>query len=229
VNHIHFSHRFSVLKRITAGKVFRLLGRLNIYFQPRRLYCIKSGYHHADTVEIFDDRFNSDQWQRGVYESALALLNEINGHSVIDVGCGSAYKLIDKFNYYDTVGIELKESYNWLLKKYPEKKWMDFERVIPSDLAADLVICSDVIEHVENPDDLMHFLKKMRFSRLMISTPERDSVRGKNDFGPPENTTHYREWNKEEFKDFVSKWFNVLSQEISRDKSISQILICTTD
>jgi hypothetical protein len=229
VNNRLFKHRLLIIGRIVASKIYRMLGPLNIYFQSKKLYSIKAGYHHAHRVETFDDRLNTDQWQRSVYQSAQAILQEMEGRSVIDVGCGSAYKLTEMFGIHLTIGIELTDTYNWLLKKYPTRKWLDFERTDPSKLSSDIVICSDVIEHVKNPDYLMDFLKSIHFRCLVISTPERNSVRGNGDFGPPENTTHYREWNKEEFKNFVSKWFKVNEQIISQDKSASQILICTTN
>jgi 2-polyprenyl-3-methyl-5-hydroxy-6-metoxy-1,4-benzoquinol methylase len=229
VNSRLFRHRLLIIRRIVASKINRLIGPLNIYIQPEKLYDIKAGYRHAHHIETFDDRLNTDQWQRGVYELAQSQFNEMKGKSVIDVGCGSAYKLMEMFGNHDTIGIELTDTCHWLSGKYPGRKWVDFEGADPSDMNADIVICSDVIEHVKNPDQLMEFLKEIRFRQLVISTPERNIVRGKWDFGPPENTTHYREWNGEEFKNFISKWFNVKEQIISRDKSASQILICTTN
>jgi hypothetical protein len=223
-----YKHRLFILKRIVLSNMFRLLGPLNNYIQPRRAYCIKAGYHHAVDVETFDDRTNKDEWQRGVYASALSVFKKIDGESVIDLGCGSAFKLLDLFGSYDTMGIELTDTYHWLVKKYPIRKWLPFEKTNASQLKTDLVICSDVIEHIKNPDDLMDFLKKIRFRRMVISTPERNQARGTRDFGPPENTSHYREWNKEEFKEYVSKWFTITEQIFSYDKSPSQILVCTS-
>jgi hypothetical protein len=223
-----YKHRLFILKRIVQSNVFRLLGPLNKYIQPRQTYCIKAGYHHAADVEIFDDRTNKDEWQRGVYNSALSVLKKIDGKSVIDLGCGSAFKLLDLFGSYDTMGIELTDTYHWLLRQYPFRIWQSFEQTNASLLETDLVICSDVIEHIKNPDNLMDFMKKIRFRRMVISTPERNKIRGTGDFGPPENTSHYREWNKEEFKAYVSKWFTITEQILSNDKSPAQILVCTS-
>ncbi len=219
-------HRVFVLRRMILSRMYRLLGPLNIRFQHKKIYCIKAGYHHADHVENFDDRFNKDEWQRSVYELASRQLQKTGGKTVVDAGCGSAYKLMDMFGSCDTTGIELEDTYRWLLEKYPSKKWLSFEQADPSQLECDILICSDVIEHIKNPDGMMDFLKRIHFKWLVISTPERNSVRGIKDFGPPENTSHYREWNKEEFKMYVSKWFQVHEQIISQDKSITQILIC---
>ena len=219
-------HRIFILGRIITAGFYRLLGPLNKFLQPKKKYGIKAGYHHARYVEIFDDRPNTDQWQLGVYESAVSLIKKMNGKSVIDVGCGSAFKLMEMFGDYDTTGIELTGTHNWLVKKYPSKKWLAFENTNPRNLCADLVICSDVIEHVKNPDGLLDFLKLINFEFLVISTPERDRVRGSHDFGLPENTSHFREWNDREFKEYVSKWFYISEQMISADKSVSQILLC---
>jgi hypothetical protein len=219
-------HRVFVLRRMLLRIFYRLLGPLNIYLQPKSLFCIKAGYHEGRKVEKFDDRQNTDQWQRNVYESALEFIKKNNGKSVIDVGCGSAYKLMHLFGDFETTGIELAETCDWLKLNYPGKKWMEFENTDPGQLETDMIICSDVIEHVQNPDDLMGFLKKIKFRWLVLSTPERNRVRGKADFGPPENTSHYREWSDTEFKTYVSGWFAVTEQTISGDQSVSQVLFC---
>jgi 2-polyprenyl-3-methyl-5-hydroxy-6-metoxy-1,4-benzoquinol methylase len=221
-----YSHRLFVLQRIVAGRICRLLGSLNILLQPKQIYCIKAGYHHAGKVETYDDRLNKDEWQRGVYETAYSLLQKTGGTSVIDTGCGSAYKLIDMFGKFNTTGIELEKTWQWLLEKYPLNNWLSYDHTNPSQLECDLLICSDVIEHLKVPDEMMDFLRRINFTWLVISTPERNSVRGENDFGPPENVSHYREWNNLEFATYVSKWFHVNEQIISTDKSVSQILIC---
>lgn len=209
------------------GKIYRLIGPLNVKLQPRRLFCIKPGYHSADVAERFDDRPYTDEWQLDVYKSAAALFKKIDGKTVIDIGCGSGYKLLNLFGNFDTIGIELSVLCHWLSSNYPSKKWMSFEGTDPNQLHCDMVICSDVIEHIKNPDELMDFLKMIDLKYLVLSTPERNSVRGIKDFGPPENTSHYREWNTDEFKKYVSNWFIVREQIVSSDRSISQVLYCT--
>ncbi len=221
-----FRHRGFVFRRMFLRNFYRLLGSVNIYLQPKSFFCIKAGYHEGREVEKFDDRQNTDQWQRNVYESALELIKKNNGKSVVDVGCGSGYKLMHLFENFETTGIELAETCHWLKLNYPGKKWMEFENTDPGQLQTDMIICSDVIEHVQNPDSLMDFLKKIKFRWLVLSTPERNRVRGERDFGPPENTSHYREWSDTEFKNYVSGWFAVRDQKISGDQSLSQILFC---
>jgi ubiquinone/menaquinone biosynthesis C-methylase UbiE len=222
----HFARRAILFRRMISRNLFRVLGNLNVYLQPEKRFYIKAGYHSAVTIEAFDDSVNTDEWQRTVYEEALNQMKKLKGNSVIDVGCGSGYKLMKMFGNYQTLGIELSDTYQWLLTKYPSGNWLDFEQAGNLSLTADVVICSDVIEHVQNPDRLMNFLKKIKFSVLVLSTPERDAIRGVGDFGPPENPAHFREWNKQEFNNYASGWFKVTEQLITSDKSISQVLFC---
>ena len=199
---------------------------MNRSIQPEEIYSIKQGYHHAKVAAQFDDTMNTDEWQREVYVHVAAFMKKNNFNSIIDVGCGSAFKLVQILGEFDTTGIEIDPTFSWLQKKYPERKWLRFNEINPSELKCDAVICSDVIEHIKNPDQLMKFLASINFQKLIISTPERDLIAGKNDFGPPRNTAHYREWNAPEFLNYVSKLFTVEEQIILNDKSITQMLIC---
>jgi hypothetical protein len=221
-----WKHRFAILRRIGAKSFFKIIGSYNLKLRPRECFAIKKGYHHAATAEAFDDTPNEDQWQRGVYELSASLAQKCNHPVIIDIGCGSAYKLINLLGKYDTIGIEVNPTYKWLVNKYPNRKWLLFNETNPATLHADLVICSDIIEHLPNPDDLMDFLHKMSFQQLLISTPERNAIAGINDYGPPRNTAHYREWNADEFKKYVQAWFDIREHHIFSDKSITQVVIC---
>lgn len=222
-----WKHRLHILLRITRKSIYRLLGSLNKRLQPRELFSIKPGYHHAATAESFDDTGGNDEFQRSVYALAASLAAQYNEPTIIDVGCGSAYKLIHMLGKYKTIGIEVEPTFSWLLNKYPHRKWLLYDPHNVTGLKADIVICSDVIEHLSNPDELMKFLSTINFSLLVLSTPERDEVCGRTDYGPPENTSHYREWNSAEFMSYVTKWFNVDEHYIYNDRSITQVLVCT--
>lgn len=221
-----WQRRLLIAKRILSKKIFRVSGMVAVLLQPEEKFCIKKGYHHAATVADFDDTSNTDEWQKEVYLFAKDVLTEKNYHSVIDVGCGSAYKLIHYIGSYKTIGIEVDETYKWLKQQYPANEWLQFDKVDPATLQADLIICSDVIEHVKNPDDLMKFISAIQSKQIILSTPEREAVAGKNDYGPPENPSHYREWNAAEFKNYVSEYFDIEEQRIFNGKSVTQVITC---
>ena len=221
-----WKHRLFILQRITAKSFYKLLGKKNYSLQPHQFFSIKPGYHHATSVEQFDDTLFTDEWQKDVYALAASLAREFKYRTILDIGCGSGYKLVNMLQQYDTTGIEVEPTFSWLQQKYPNRKWLLFDDAEPANLTADLVICADVIEHIDNPDDMMDFLADINFRQCIISTPERDAVAGKNDYGPPENTTHYREWNAIEFKNYVRGWLYVQEQRIFDGKSTAQVLIC---
>ena len=222
-----WKHRLHILRRIASKSFYRLLGVWNKRLQPREVFFIKAGYHHAATAESFDDTAGNDEFQRSVYELAATLMGQYNYASIVDVGCGSAYKLINMLGEHRTIGIEVEPTYSWLLNKYPARKWLFYDPSGMPALKADIVICSDVIEHINHPDKLMDFLSTIDFNLLIISTPERDKICGQNDYGPPENTSHYREWNSSEFKLYTGKWFKIDEHHTYNDRSITQVIVCS--
>ena len=116
-------------------------------------YYIKNGYTHRKTVRFHDDTkksYVSANWQRRVYELAREYADSKKFKKILDIGTGSGYKLIKYFNNFETLGIDLLPTVDWLKKKYSDREWSDrFEPV----LGFDLIISSDVIEHVSNPDN----------------------------------------------------------------------------
>ena len=71
-----------------------------------------------------------------------------------------------------------------------------------------VIVCADVIEHLVNPSYLLEKIRGFLQYALVviITTPERDLTRGKDDLGPPENQHHVREWNFDEFKKLLSHY-----------------------
>ncbi len=101
------------------------------------------------------------------------------------MGCGSGYKLMHMFGNFETTGIELAETCHWLKLNYPGKKWLEFENTDPGQLKTDMIICSDVIEHVPNPDGLMDFLGKIDIQVARAQYAGKKPGKGKNGFRSP--------------------------------------------
>lgn len=68
----------------------------------------------------------------------------------------------------------------------------------------DLIICSDVIEHVVRPDNLLSYIHSIchKRSQMILSTPDRDRLRGVHNQQSPK-PEHIREWNYEELEAFL--------------------------
>ena len=197
-------------------------------------YFTPSGYK-INSVKYFDDTPNDDAFQREVYQKARQLAFQNGYMRVLDIGCGSAFKLKTYFEEFKTVGVDLPATVAWLQDKYPNDKWLSVDlnqESLPKELTQefDLVICSDVIEHLENPDNLIQLLQRITYKKLIISTPDRFLIeqRGASRLGPPQNPHHIREWNKREFARYIeNSGFTIEEHYISNVEQVTQVAICS--
>lgn len=180
-------------------------------------YFIKEGYRcnldlQRDPVPYLDDESSSSLYQVKVYEFAESLIKNLNLSSVLDIGCGFAEKL--KRIIYpvcsDIVGIDTKHSIDYCKQKHNFGQWYEDDIENPNlklNKKFDLIISSDVIEHLVDPDRLLAYIKKHCYdnTNIIISTPERALIGGKDSAaGPPLNITHVREWDRSELRKYIS-------------------------
>jgi 2-polyprenyl-3-methyl-5-hydroxy-6-metoxy-1,4-benzoquinol methylase len=184
--------------------------------RPSR-YFLPDGYRENKATETFEQQ-PGDYWspwrirdaqlyQYHVYRYARRLASRMRARSVVDVGCGYPIKLWQMFGAagMEIVGVDQPTLREVVQRQFPALRFQGVD-LAKHDLAVvlkqqfDLVICSDVIEHVDHPEKLVGNLVAISHAdtRLIISTPERDVERGRGcNYSPkPE---HVREWNKAEF------------------------------
>jgi len=190
-------------------------------------YFIKFDYVSRSSYTHYDDTKLKDEYQDEVYAAAYALANKHNLLQIGDIGCGSGYKLLKYFKDYKTVGFEINPTYKFLRKTYPKRVWIksDFNK-IPKQHQFDLLICSDVIEHLTNPDDLLNWISQFDFEYLVLSTPDRDILKSlQSHTGPPTNKAHVREWNAGELNQYVSEYFEIIDHFHGEKEKYDQIII----
>ena len=188
---------------------------------------------------------NTVEYQNKVYEKAEELIKENNLKCVFDVGCGFSTKLdkyiipyVNKVYGFDQQSaIDANKKYlknenkvNYILSDFDDEEQLN---IINIEDEPDMIICSDVIEHVLYPDILLNFIKKKSKKNTLIifSTPERDAERGINCM-KSNKCEHVREWNKDEFNKYISYMgFNIIDHILvdksSTDKrKLNQVIIC---
>lgn len=174
----------------------------------QQTFFIKAGYTHRSQPDYFEDAVQDGVvWQPDVYAAAACLARRLKCTHLIDIGCGQAGKLAAMSPEFNIVGVDYGPNLQACRCRYPDAQWFeaDLESIvhlpIPTEIAArSVIICSDVIEHLKDPTDLLRLLRSLlnHAPALILSTPERDLCRGEDHSGPPPNRAHVREWNREE-------------------------------
>jgi len=148
-------------------------------------------------------------YQYHVYLRAKRLIVEKGLRSVLDIGCGPALKLARLIAPVckDIVAMDHPDVISFCKQRFAFAQFIayDIEKdVFPISRAFDLVICADVIEHLVEPDKLLDdiCLASTSDTIIIISTPERNILRGKNCLHSP-NPVHVREWNFAEFDAYL--------------------------
>lgn len=168
----------------------------------------------------------ASDFQAHVYRLAARLVRRHQLRAIVDVGCGPAIKT-RRFLFQPgrrVVGIDQPDMVRYCRERYRELEFYadDFDTPF-LDLEAsglhqsfDCVVCADVIEHVRDPDVLVAYLCSLgrEDAIIVISTPERDVVRGPDCMECPK-ADHVREWNADEFARYLrSRNISILDQRL---------------
>ncbi len=186
-------------------------------------YFIKDNYIAREKNEYFDARNSKDEYQDFIYKKMkeFFVLHQLN--SILDIGCGSAFKLVKYFKDFKITGIEVEPTLSFLKETYKQNEWYlsDFSKQLEKKF--DFICAIDVIEHLLDPDEMLEFISRNCKTFIGLSTPDRDMLQcGKN--GPPNNPFHIREWNYSEFNAYISSFFKIIIHE--KTSTGQQYIIC---
>ena len=173
------------------------------------------GYRRNAANTYYDDvqLTTNEVWQPEVYSLAQHLLDRGNFKCVVDIGSGNGTKLNAIRFQERKIGIDFGTNFSNAKQQQRNIEWID--RNLNESIAEiefpenTLFICSDVIEHLENPSALlesMRILSRIPGATIVISTPDRDRARGLEDIGPPANKAHCQEWNFMEFRSLLEQY-----------------------
>jgi glycosyltransferase involved in cell wall biosynthesis/SAM-dependent methyltransferase len=179
-----------------------------LLFLPWRYRANPPASADADGTPFWDEAQHNDvRYQDPVYRWGAKLVGQ-GRRRVIDVGCGSGVKLVGRIapRTPDWLGVDQDSAIRLASSAHPDGNWLaaDLGRATTwSSLAerpADLVICADVIEHLEDPHELLVRLRSLLAPGgvLLLSTPDRGRLERIEPLGPPRNPRHIREWTADE-------------------------------
>lgn len=202
-------------------------------------YFTKAGYRSRERPEYFADVLRETEGvvhQPHVYPFAAHLAARYGCTHVIDLGCGRAQKLAPLHPEFQPVGVDIGANVEWCRETYRFGEWIewDFERpgalpIAPELARRSVVVCADVIEHLVDPTHLLSNLRLLLEEApvALLSTPERDLVRGSMHTGPPDNVHHAREWNLDELQALL-EWARLRPSFVGLTSSRNDTLAKTT-
>lgn len=174
-------------------------------------YGIREGYSAREVPEYFiDNNADGKTWQPDVYPLAAELAVAAGANIILDLGCGRAEKLMALAQDFKVIGVDTGTNITYCRQRYPEQTWFDIDLEHTSDIDQiapmisdkTVIVCADVIEHLIDPGELVAALA--RWSKIaaavIVSTPDRLAVYGRDQDGPPANRFHVREWTLDELR-----------------------------
>lgn len=137
--------------------------------------------------------------------------------SILDVGCGEGFtlhRLKERGIGTHLEGIEyLQDAIDLGKQVYPEIKITqgDIYKLPYKDNSFDLILCTEVLEHLENPDKALKELIRVTKKYLVVSVPNEpffmfaQFVRGKNWSRLGNDIEHINHWTMFGFPRFIKK------------------------
>ncbi len=174
--------------------------------QARRLVEINRAYTDENVVR-----------QKDVYALAREVAEVLRPARVVDLGSGDGQKLPLLFDGYQADFLQV----DWKDQRQPLDRGSsggvppffaanledagDIDRLaqeVETDIPT-LFILADVIQHLDDPRWLLRLLRRALrrhpHNRLIISTPDRHCVDGRDSSRIPDNPEHFRQWTLNEF------------------------------
>jgi len=175
-------------------------------------YGLPEGYQSRLDPEYFVDQDYDGVWQPDVYPEAAALARRLSARRIVDVGCGTAEKLVALHPDFEIVGIDYGSNIAACRARYDIGTWLeiDLDRTASlgiEDFSDSLLICADVIEHLVHPERLLRLLSDALDRgalAVVLSTPDRELSNDERSLGPPKNPAHVREWTSRELERFFA-------------------------
>jgi len=151
----------------------------------------------------------------------LAQVKEIRPHAILDVGAGEGFTLeMFRENHIGErlEGIEyMDEALKFAKKLHPQvkiKKGNIYELPYAAN-SFDLVICNEVLEHLDDPKKALNELKRVTKKYLILSVPNEPLftiqriLRGKNVGKLGAHPEHIQHWTSGAFEKFVASVLTV--------------------
>jgi 2-polyprenyl-3-methyl-5-hydroxy-6-metoxy-1,4-benzoquinol methylase len=165
------------------------------------------------------------KWIMNGFTSNLnELISIANPKTINEIGCGEGYWVIHWTRKgYEARGSDFSKSAISLAKINAKNHQVNPSIFKVSSIynlrkkdGADLIVCCEVMEHLESPEKALHCLQKITSKFIVLSVPNEpiwrflNILRGKYLLSFGNTPGHIQHWSRKEFIKLVSKKFNVI-------------------
>lgn len=160
------------------------------------------------------------------FESSLSgLVSKANPGSIHEVGCGEGYWVMRWLGQeIDARGSDFSTQVIGMAQENARARGLAPERfavrsiydVEPERDSADLVVCCEVMEHLEEPQKALEALQRITTSDLILSVPREplwrvlNLARGKYVSALGNTPGHLQHWSRRGFVSLTSRYFDVV-------------------
>lgn len=182
---------------------------------------------------VVPGKVNSPLWNEHMVRYLFAA-NFVKGKVVLDAGCGTGYgaDLLASRETRTVLGVDISDgAIGYAQTHFRRSKLafdvMDVTSLRLSDKQFDVITAFEVIEHLGDQERFMSEMSRIITKRglFLVSTPNR----GKHQPCASQNPFHTREFNLEEFRKLLTKYFRkveILTQNYSYDLCLASVDLC---
>lgn len=167
-------------------------------------------------------------------------IERVKINRILDVGCGEGITLAylkDRKIYGHLEGIDILKEAIFIGKKiHPDLtlKQGSVYKLPYKDNSFDLTICTEVLEHLERPEEALKEIKRVSKKYCVFSVPNEpffilaNFLRGKNLSRWGNDIEHIQHWSKGEFKNFL-EWRGLKAINVKHPFPWTMILTAKND
>ncbi|MDE1164221.1 MAG: class I SAM-dependent methyltransferase [Pseudomonas sp.] len=179
----------------------------------------------GNTYDKYGARNPIVKWIMNGFESALSeLVSQASPSSIHEVGCGEGYWVLQWTDKgLSARGCDFSSQVIEMARENSAQRGLSdtlfevrsvYDLQAPRD-CAELIVCCEVLEHLEDPELALAALQRVVTKNLIISVPREplwcalNLARGKYVFSGGNTPGHIQHWSKAAFVRLVSKYFDV--------------------
>lgn len=187
---------------------------------------VESGIVVGNAYDKYGSRNPIVRWMMNGFESALSdLVTKASPETIHEIGCGEGYWVLR----WNELGIPARGC-DFSEKVINIARENSIDRGLPSTVfqqrsiydlnakedSADLVVCCEVLEHLENPEEGLRALQRVTKQHLIVSVPREpiwcalNLARGKYITQWGNTPGHIQHWSKRNFVRLISTYFDIV-------------------